>query len=304
MAGLFNLLPRARSPKEATFAIDLDPREPYLDDHRPGGTPLFPTVMGIEVCVIGAQDFIVQTVGATVSCIDVHKPFVLQEGKPSTIELSVVRSDDEAKIDCRCALFSTQGGHTALHLEATVQFDSKPNTICSTRLPSDSRKNPHPSGGPLVKGTQVYELFFHGPSYQVIYEAEFQAGEMLCTLNSLLPASHRSSSADSAMAPRLIEFALQSAGLLEIATNGRMMIPHSIECIDRLVAADVTPLTAMQARAAYRPGDDRCIDIEILDESERAALLVRGYRTVDLPFALPADRVARLQKQLRSAELD
>jgi hypothetical protein len=60
----------------------------------------------------------------------------------------------------------------------------------------------------------------------------------------------------------------------------------------------------MQARAVYRPGDDRCIDIEILDESERAALLVRGYRTVDLPFALPADRVARLQKQLRSAELD
>jgi hypothetical protein len=73
----------------------------------------------------------------------------------------------------------------------------------------------------------------------VIDGLEFQDGRMAGRLGPYLPPTHVNRSTTSEVASRLIEFGLQTAGLLELATSGRMMIPHSIARIQRFVPVDV-----------------------------------------------------------------
>jgi hypothetical protein len=117
---------------------------------------------------------------------------------------------------------------------------------------------------------------------------------MLCRLRQKLPASHRVGATVSQTAPRLIEFALQSAGLLEVARNGRMKIPDSIGSIDRFVAIDVDEPMEIFAMASYGTANEAFINVDIVDASGRLILRVNEYRTVVLPFAVSAGAVAAL----------
>jgi hypothetical protein len=294
MPGIFTLIPVSTADGHYTFSIELDAKEPYLDDHRPGGDPLFSTVMAIEAAVSGARHCVSSAAPASVTGVNVYKPYILTAKHRHAIDLHVVRTDDVAPA-FRCSLSSTQGGGTVPHLDATVRF-------ATTTAPTVTR--PLPEVGPVVDGAQVYQLFFHGPSFQVIGAARYHDGTMLCRLNRNLPTAHRAAGTVSQMAPRLIEFALQSAGLLEIATTGRMKIPHAIGSIERHLPIDVDSPGTLFARASYGSSDELHIDVEILDTSGRVALSVEEYRTVVLPFDVSAHGVTALRAQLRGASID
>jgi len=292
-AGLFTLHPLTASRDEAKFAIALDAREPYLDDHRPGGNPLFSTVMAIEAGVTGARFFAPDGM-ATVNAVFVYKPYVIGANPPHVIDLNVVRTQDEED-SFAFTLSSVQDGQSVAHLRAVVRFATAADA--ATRRPP-SRMPGHfqlPSSGPLVNAAKVYELFFHGPSFQVIGGAQYRSGEMLCRLRQKLPDSHRVSGTVSQMAPRLIEFALQSAGLLEVACNGRMKIPDFIGSIERFVAIDVDAPLEIFAVASYGAVDQAFINVDIVDAANRLILRVNEYRTVVLPFSFSAEVIAALR---------
>jgi hypothetical protein len=104
--------------------------------------------------------------------------------------------------------------------------------------------------------------------------------------------------------PRLVELALQSAGLLEIACSGRSMIPHAIDSVRRFLPLDedsTVPLLAIARRAASSGAvESGAIDIDVCTTDGRAILGVRGYRTLPLPFASDPRSLADLATALRA----
>jgi hypothetical protein len=149
-----------------------------------------------------------------------------------------------------------------------------------------------------VGGGDIYRLFFHGPAFRVVDRAQYRNARMYCRLAPDLPPSHRGRSTASEMAPRLIEFALQSAGLLELAVSGRMMIPHSVASIERFLPIDVDHAGAIFATAAFDAQDPAAVTIDVTDELGRTALRVVRYRTEPLPFAVNVIASSRLREQL------
>jgi hypothetical protein len=252
--------------------------------------------MAIEAAVAGARCFAADG-KASVADVHVYKPYILAANRPHAIDLSVVRRKDDRDAFV-CTLSSVQEGNPeaqrVTHLRADVRFAaaSDPATRPPPRPMSGQLRLP--SVGPCVTSANIYELFFHGPSFQVIGEAQYWSGEMRCRLRQKLPASHRVGATVSQTAPRLIEFALQSAGLLEVARNRRMKIPDFIGSIDRFVAIDVDAPMEIFAIASYGDVDEAFINVDVVDAFGRLILRVKEYRTVVLPFAFSVGAIAAL----------
>jgi hypothetical protein len=150
--------------------------------------------------------------------------------------------------------------------------------------------------GQAVDGSEIYRLFFHGPAFRVVAAAEWREGSLLARLNNALPPWRRDGRAPPG-APRLLEFALQSAGLLALAEQPAMEIPRHIARIDRYLP---TAETAVLFAKASRGADG--IDIDLFDRDGLVHLRVAGYRTAPLPYPVGRDRMEALHQALRSGQ--
>lgn len=293
---LFDLAPLTSSAGETRFTLPLVVDEPYLRDHQPGGQPLFSTVMGLEAIVAAARRVRASSnAPAVLEDIRTFKPYIARGDGPHVVELGVTHSvaPDEG---LECTLFSRHpDGTVTVHLRARVSF---PTQARPTVTPTPAGSSCMPMRTHVPAGVAVYDLFFHGPSFQVVDGFEFQDDQMVCRLRRRLPPSHRNRTADSETAPRLIEFGLQCAGLLELAVSGRMMIPHSIARIERLVALDYDHPGEILSIARFHSGERSSVDVDIVDEGERLVLRIAQYRTEPLPFAVNQPAVDRLRAEL------
>lgn len=70
-------------------------RDPYLDQHRFNGTPLFPTVFALKAFVSAAVALRAVAVGAAVAISDIvlSRPIVVEDGATRTIEVGALRLD-------------------------------------------------------------------------------------------------------------------------------------------------------------------------------------------------------------------
>ncbi len=296
MAGLFDPLQFAASPEEARFSLPTDSREPYLSDHQPGGQPLFSTVMGLEALVAAARQMLPSLVPAVLEDVRVLKPYLAMGAGPHMLELRIKRAARSPDASFECSMLSRLGNGTeAHHLHARVTFESPTLPMGPTSISLPTRSH-------IATQATVYDLFFHGPSFQVIADVEFRDEHMIGRLQHRLPPSHRHRSAGSETAPRLIEFGLQTAGLLELAVSGRMMIPCAIARIKRFLLFDVDHSADILSIARFRDKDRSLIDIDIVDERERLVLRIDRYRTEPLPFPMNHDAAARLRAELRRSE--
>jgi hypothetical protein len=105
--------------------------------------------------------------------------------------------------------------------------------------------------------------------------------------------------AGSCISPRILELGLQTAGLLELASSGRMMIPCTLDRVERISELDVDADLPLFARACFAQ-DSGSIHIDILDAQGNAVQRIHGYRTVPLPFAADPSGLAALAAALRS----
>ena len=294
MAGLFNPTLLAASSSECRFVLPIEVTEPYLNDHQPGGDPLFSTVMALEAAIGAARRVSPSADPALIENIRVLRPYIARGDGPHVLELRVTSSPlaSGQSLDCTVLSKSADGAEMH-HLHTRVNF-APPAAAASAPTVRSSIFSPRSARAPAA----VYDLFFHGPAFQVVADAEFQIDRMLGRLRPRLPASHRNAVTESETAPRLIEFGLQSAGLLELAVSGRMMIPHSIAHIERLVPVDVDHPGEITSIARFGTPERIWIDIEILDEHGRLIMRIDRYRTEPLPFAVNQAAAARLRTEL------
>jgi hypothetical protein len=163
-----------------------------------------------------------------------------------------------------------------------------------------------PSHAHAVGAGEIYEVYFHGPAYRVLAGAVWRDGRLFGRAARGLPALFGRHDAPpqrtgSRAAPRVIEFALQSAGLFAIAAGDRLLIPHRIERIvwtGRITDVDAGAWSTVSPGAGAAGGP---LDIWVYDERGRVGLLVEGYHSVAPPFAVDEIRVRALGRRLRNA---
>jgi hypothetical protein len=268
-------------------AIELDANDPLLDDHRPGGLPLFGTALSIEtlcnaVLLAGPTGDI-----AAIEEIEVCKPCILDTGARRHIftALGPVTQDAQGRRVVARLLSPAESGGEQLHLRSQFRLDP---TVAWPVAQQDVATMMD-----QVTGRDIYAAYFHGPSFQVISAAQFRDGAVTSRL-STSPAV-----AALPVIARLIEFALQSAGLLELAQTGRMMIPHAIGTIYVGRAAVTGPAYAM-ARRCSPAADEGDIDITVVDGLGATLAVIQRYQTTPLPFTSSSSAVAMLAGRLNA----
>ncbi len=149
--------------------------------------------------------------------------------------------------------------------------------------------SPH---GSVIEASDIYRVYFHGPAYQVVQRAWWDGIRMVGLLSKDLPENHRPSSAFTSFAPRLIELCFQTAGLWEMATQGRMGLPLHID------AVRVWPLPdgfKDQIFAVVTPIPEDGFDAQVVDTAGNRLVQLSGYRTVAIPKAIDAESLNALQ---------
>ena len=240
---------------------ELDPTQPFLDHHRAGGLPLFGTSMGIAT--------LTRAVGpgpTAIGSIGVHDPYILEGDGPHRIRIILEPGPE---------------GTAARLIRADPRLP--PMLMFDALFRTDPPATPHVNGPAVsavggITAAEVYAVFFPGPAFQVIAAARMDGAALISRLSDAPPLVP--------LQARLIEFAMQSAGLLELATSGRRMIPHRLGRIAPVIAETAELTHPIHARACYAVDGEKA-DITLTDATGATVMTLTGYETVPLPF--PAD---------------
>jgi len=128
----------------------------------------------------------------------------------------------------------------------------------------------------------IYEVYFHGPAYQVIERAAVEGDSVVALMASGLPPNTRPAEADALVAPRLLELCFQAAGLWLLAKKETMGLPTALERAAVYRQEDEAGEKRLYVTVEARGGGE-AFDARVVDEKGLVHAEVTGYRTVALP---------------------
>jgi hypothetical protein len=193
---------------------------------------------------------------------------------------------DQLVADCRLVGSRLLAGQTepqvTTHFTGRVRLDRAPVRPEATAPP------PAPDG----RGTTadaIYDVYFHGPAYQVLERAWRGERGPVGLMAAGLPADHVPADRSEVASPRLIELVFQTAGIWEIGHHGRFGLPQHV---DRVVLHSAgEPVGRVEAVVETNDGG---FDGRVVDEAGTVLVDVHGYRTVELPGGVDPERQAPL----------
>ncbi|MBW2526855.1 MAG: SDR family NAD(P)-dependent oxidoreductase [Deltaproteobacteria bacterium] len=273
---------------------ELDPKAPFLADHRIDGVPVLPGVMGIEAFAELCEALVPERAIVAIEQVEFAAPFKLYRDEPRTCELRAAFELDGADVVARCELVGKRVLHgqsepqTTVHFRGRVRLGTPPDG--EGREPLDVPTN---GSGAVVGSADVYpDVYFHGPSYQVLHRAwgaaERAVGEMAGELPTDVGVDRRTRTA-----PRWLELCFQTAGLLDLGTRQRLALPQGLEAVRlwRAPAADDEGMRALVVRRA-----DGLFDATVVDGRGLPVLELEGYRSVELPAAVDPARLSQVKE--------
>jgi hypothetical protein len=266
-----------------TVETDLDPsRQPFLFDHRIAGTPVLPGVMGIEALAEAASLLFPDLEIAAVEEVRFLAPFKFHRDQPRRVTLRAELGVEHGGVVARCRLVGTRTLHGRTEPEVTTHFTARVRLSPAAEPRRGHGAVPPPSDGRGLSSEAIYRVYFHGPAYQVVDRAWRVGPEFVARLRADLPANHEPSELPLVVGPRLIELCFQTAGLAELAAEGRMGLPSGVGRIEfHWDPQENGPLHAVVTR---RP--DGAFDGTVVDDEGNVVLLVEEYRTTALPDAV------------------
>jgi hypothetical protein len=272
----------------------LNPTEQaFLHDHQIEGTPVLPGVMGVEAFAELSKLLLPDWSVVAIENIEFAAPFKFFRGGPRTLTLSAtLRPDGETVVaDCRLTgsrnLPGQEQPQITTHFTACVRLAASTEATASAAVPQDGAQA-------QVDANDIYQIYFHGPAYQVLERAWQDHGSAAALLSDKLPPNHQPAELATLAAPRLIESCFQAAGVLEIGTSGRMGLPAHVDRVVALRDADAS--NGRRLFALARPTSDG-YDALVVDSEGEVYVQLFGYRTIQLPS--PVDH--ELVKPLRAA---
>jgi hypothetical protein len=148
----------------------------------------------------------------------------------------------------------------------------------------------------LIDASDIYQLYFHGPAYQVVKKAWWNGQQIVGLISDELPANHHPARLVTLVSPRLIELCFQTAGIWEMGIDSRMGLPLHIDHLTVAPAASDSTIGPIHA-VVTRKLDQNSFDAEVIDGAGNRLLHLNGYHTIALPETIDAKKL----KPLRTA---
>ncbi|HWQ04001.1 MAG TPA: SDR family NAD(P)-dependent oxidoreductase [Longilinea sp.] len=271
---------------------DLDPNtEPFLKDHALNGIPVLPGVMGIEGFTVAAKH-IASVLGSAKAGFEVARlddikflaPFKFYRNQPrrSAWKARVLRTAEglvaEVVLESDMLLHNKTVEHMR-HFSGRVllqpQVDHHDLIVAAPKW----------NGAYTVQAAEIYKLYFHGPSFQVLAGVQRSGEVVLGRLQHDLPAI-TSGGQTLFSTPILLELCLQTAGVWEAGLTGTLGLPSSIGQLrlhknktnGAAIFAEVSP--------SRLPDGSLIFDARVVDAKGRVYLEVDNYRTSPLPYSV------------------
>ncbi|MFW2387674.1 MAG: SDR family NAD(P)-dependent oxidoreductase, partial [Polyangiales bacterium] len=264
----------------------LDPREqPFLYDHRIGGTPVLPGVMGLEGFGEITQSLFPDWSVSSIENVDFLAPFKFYRDEPRTLTLVAQFRAEGADLLAQCELIGTRTimgrDETKTHFSGTVR-------LSRARSIRDKSDAPPPATGATVKDGDIYQVYFHGPAYQVLDTAWRDNGLVVGLMRDPLPEDRQPAGLQMVTEPRLIELCFQTAGIWQIGTTGRMGLPQHV---DEVTMVRLPEQVEGRLHAVVSPREGgKSFDAHVADEAGNLYVVLRGYRTAELPEDVDPDK--------------
>jgi NAD(P)-dependent dehydrogenase (short-subunit alcohol dehydrogenase family)/acyl carrier protein len=275
----------------------LDPKlQPFLHDHQIDGTPVLPGVMGIEAFAEAAQCMLPEWYIESIEEVNFLAPFKFYRNEPRTVtvEAAIHPRGDDLIADCRVvgvrSLPNQSEPQITRHFTGRVILSKRPLEV-ATKTAAVSPI------GRVIEAADIYRLYFHGPAYQVLERAWWDGGRIIGLMSDRLPSNHQPSELPTLIAPRLIELCFQTAGIWEMGIQGQMGLPQHI---DRVSFTRPFGMSEGRLYAVVTPNPTHGnFNAEIVDTAGHRYAQLSGYRTVEFPNAVDAERLKALRAAMR-----
>ncbi|GAA3560374.1 hypothetical protein GCM10022419_046270 [Nonomuraea rosea] len=258
----------------------LDPRrQPFLDHHRIDGVAVLPGVMGIEAFAEAARLAAPAWQVVSIEDVDFLAPvkFYRDEPRELRVRLTVGPDGDDLLATCELTAERTLPGQSAP--QSTVHFTGKVRLARSARQPG--RRDRVKEAAVTMPPSDVYDLFFHGPAYQVVAAAWGSGAGGASRMAEGLPEALDPPAGVTLTPPRLVELCFQTAGLAQAAREGVLALPAHVDRVTLYPQRDAKDVQATAGAA----GDH--YDCAVLDADGTVLVTVEGYRGIPLPGELP-----------------
>ena len=262
----------------------LDPAEqPFLFDHQIDGVPVLPGVMGTEAF---AEIASVLAPGLHVVAVEDEtflSPFKFHRGRRATLHLAAVAAPaGVGEVVVRVGLRSIVQPKPELPAQEREHFRARVRLWrAEPEKPKIAFKKPAAKSLGVAKDA-IYEVYFHGPAYQVIERAAVEDDGVVALMAADLPPNAKPAGAGSLLGPRLVELCFQAAGLWLLARKETMALPTSLERATVYRQEDEAGGKRLYAIVKAR-GDGEAFDCRVVDDKGAVFAEVVGYRTVALP---------------------
>ncbi|MHC1783772.1 MAG: SDR family NAD(P)-dependent oxidoreductase [Anaerolineaceae bacterium] len=286
-----------------TLETTLDPQElAYLRDHAINGIPVMPGVVGIDGFSIAAKH--ISSVLASDSKgfeierlekIEFLTPIKFYGNKSRRIMWKAIalKTNDGLRIDV--SLESDIERHTGKmehfqHFKGLVYLTPGKGAVPETANPPKWDKKRE------VSSSDIYRLYFHGPSFQVLDAAQRSGTSVLGRFNQNL-VEIAADEPGLFNTPLLIELCFQTAGLWEAGSTGNLGLPHSIG--ELKVYRKYAKGSAVYAMVQPKERDGHLsFDARVMDARGNVYLEMTDYCTTPLPYPADVDLVAPMKTLL------
>ncbi len=275
---------------------ELNPNDqPFLRDHALNGIPLLPGVMGIEGFSAAAKH-VASALGAEKAGFEIDRlediqflaPFKFYRNEPRRITWKAKVVRERSGLVAYVSLESTMTAKTRPS-EVIQHFAGKVHLMPKTEKTVPVKvQPPRWNGAYTVESHEIYRLYFHGPSFQVLEGVQRVEEKVLGKVRETLPAITDRPVSLVTM-PILLEAILQTAGIWEAGATGTLALPRSIGELKlyRSVAQPDKPLFAEVIPSRLEDGG-LAFQARLVDQNGAVLLEVKDYRTVALPYTVDA----------------
>ena len=276
-----------------TVETALDPAvQPFLRDHKIDGTPVLPGVMGIEAFAEAAHSALPDWQVVGMENVNFLAPVKFYRNEPRTLTVKGAFREGRDAVSAYCELIGARSLPNQTEPQLTKHFTGSVRLSRHVGGPVSGPAFKTPSGA-SVESKLIYQLYFHGPAYQVLERAWWDGERVIGLFAKSLPPNHEPSERPLCAAPRLIELCFQAAGIWEMGTQGRMRLPQHIDAISFFAAPELAqgPLYAV---VVPHPASGT-FDAEVVDSTGNKYLKLSGYRTVVLADSVSQEALKALQ---------
>jgi acyl transferase domain-containing protein/acyl carrier protein len=268
---------------------ELEPTQPFLDDHRIDGTAVLPGVMSVEGFAEAARVLVPDRHVVAVEDVTFGSLFKLYREEPRSVRISArLRPGPDGTLvaDCRSVgrrVLADGTEQVTEHASGRVVLAAAARACPTAEVPSGAPDR-------AVDAAAIYRIYFHGPTYQVLARAWRDGDEVVGAFAEDLPPNHHPEGAPTVTGPRLLELCFQTAGVHELGTSRRMALPSTIERVEVFgPVGDVRRVWAV-----VRP-TEAGTEADVVDEDGHVVLRMRGYGTVVLPDGPDDELLAPLE---------